>query len=165
MRRSVTATCIWALASAGIAAQTNQFDATAARIRATDGFKNAMAVLDRDHDRLIAEIITLTEIPAPPFKEAARAKAYLDMLRASGLTDVEQDAEGNVMGLRRGSGPGRDKAPLVAISAHLDTVFPEGTDVKVRREGARLAAPGIGDDTRGLAVLLAVIRAMNEARI
>jgi di/tripeptidase len=165
MRRSVIATCIWGLAATGIAAQTNQYDAAVAKIRASDGFKKAMAVLDRDHDRLIAEIITLTEIPAPPFKEAARAKAYLEMLRASGLTDVEQDAEGNVMGIRRGSGPGRDTAPLVAISAHLDTVFPEGTNVKVKREGARLSAPGIGDDTRGLAVLLAVIRAMNEARI
>ena len=165
MRRSVIATCIWGLVASGLAAQTNQYDTAIEKIRGSDGFKQAMTVLDRDHDRLVAEIITLTEIPAPPFKEAARAKAYLDMLRASGLTDVEQDAEGNVMGLRRGSGPGRDKAPLVAIAAHLDTVFPEGTDVKVKREGARLSAPGIGDDTRGLAVLLAMIRAMNEARI
>ncbi len=165
MRRRVIATCLWALAAAGLVSQTNQYDATLARIRSSDGFKKAMAVLDRDHDRLIAEIITLTEIPAPPFKEAARAKVYLEMLRASGLTDVEQDAEGNVMGVRRGSGAARATAPLVAICAHLDTVFPEGTDVKVKRDGARLSAPGIGDDTRGLAVLLAMIRAMNEARI
>ena len=111
MRRSVIGTFIWGLVATGIAAQTNQYDATLARVRASDGFKQAMAVMDRDHDRLIADIITLTEIPAPPFKEAARAKAYLELLRASGLTDVEQDAEGNVMGLRRGSGPGRDTAP------------------------------------------------------
>src|SRR5688500_8792159 len=110
MRRRMVATFIWGLLAAGCTAQTKQYDATLARVRGSDGFKQAMAVMDRDHDRLIAEIITLTEIPAPPFKEAARAKAYLDMLRASGLTDVEQDAEGNVMGLRRGSGPGRDKA-------------------------------------------------------
>jgi di/tripeptidase len=120
-----------------------------------------MAALDRDHDRLVAEIIQLTEIPAPPFKEDARAKAYLEMLRAHGLTGVERDAEGNVMGVRRGSG----KGPLIAISAHLDTVFPEGTPVKVTRTGTRLAAPGIGDDTRSLAVLLAIIRAMDAAGI
>ncbi len=153
------------LLSAAVAAQTNPYDSTLATVRASDGFKKALAVLDRDHDRLIAEIITLTEIPAPPFKETARAAAYLEMLRASGLTDLEQDEEGNVMGLRRGSGPERDTAPFIAIAAHLDTVFPEGTDVKVKRDGDRLSAPGIGDDTRSLAVLLAMIRAMNEAGI
>ncbi|HQX82194.1 MAG TPA: M20/M25/M40 family metallo-hydrolase, partial [Vicinamibacterales bacterium] len=153
------------LLSAAVTAQTSPFDATIATVRSSDGFKKAMAVLDRDHDRLVAEIITLTEIPAPPFKETARAAAYLEMLRASGLTDLEQDEEGNVMGLRRGAGAGRDTAPLIAIAAHLDTVFPEGTDVKVKRDGDRLSAPGIGDDTRSLAVLLAMIRAMNEAGI
>ena len=120
-------------------------------------FKQATAFIQSDHDRFVRELIALTEIPAPPFKEAARAKAYLEMLRASGLTDVEQDEEGNVMGLRRGSCGG----PLIAVAAHLDTVFPEGTDVKVKREEMRLSAPGIGDDTRSLAVLLAMIRAMN----
>ncbi len=153
------------LLSAVVTAQTSSFDVVVAAVRSSDGFKKALAVLDRDHDRLIAEIIMLTKIPAPPFKEAARAAAYLEMLRASGLTDVEQDEEGNVMGLRRGTGTGRDTAPLIAIAAHLDTVFPEGTDVKVTRDGDRLSAPGIGDDTRSLAVLLAMIRAMNEAGI
>ena len=81
------------------------------------------------------------------------------MLRQHGLTDVERDAEGNVMGVRKGTGNG----PLIAIAAHLDTVFPEGTDVKVKREGTRLSAPGIGDDTRSLAVLLGIIRAMDAA--
>ena len=165
MRRSLIGILIWGLLAIGLAAQANQYDAALAKVRSSDGFKRAIAVLDRDHDRFVAEIITLTEIPAPPFKEAARAKAYLEMLRASGLTDVEQDEEGNVMGLRRGSAANRDKAPLIAVAAHLDTVFPEGTDVKVRREGSKLSAPGVGDDTRGLAVLLALIRAMNEARI
>jgi di/tripeptidase len=165
MRHSVIATFVLGVLGAGLAAQTNEYDAALARVRSSDGFRRAMAVLDRDHDRLVSEIITLTEVPAPPFKEAARAKVYLEMLRASGLTDVEQDAEGNVMGLRRGTGPNRDTAPLIAVAAHLDTVFPEGTDVKVKREGTKLSAPGVGDDTRGLAVLLAMIRAMNEARI
>ena len=158
LRIATVAACLLSLS---LAAQTSTHDGTVAKVRAGDGFKKALAVLDRDHDRLVQEIITLTEIPAPPFKEAARGKAYLEMLRASGLTDVEQDDEGNVMGLRKGTGGG----PLIAVAAHLDTVFPEGTVVKVRRAGDRLSAPGIGDDTRSLAVLLAMIRAMNEAAI
>jgi len=136
-------------------------DADVARTRAHQKFAEAIRTLDAEHDRMIDEIITLTEIPAPPFKEDARGAAYLEMLRAHGLTDVTRDAEGNVMGLRPGSGGG----PLIAIAAHLDTVFPEGTDVTVTREGTRLAAPGIGDDTRSLAVLLAMIRAMDAAEI
>jgi di/tripeptidase len=136
-------------------------DATVAQVRAHPKFQAAMAAIDKDHDRLVREIVTLTEIPAPPFKERARAKAYLDMLRAHELTDVEQDPEGNVMGIRRGTGGG----PLIAIAAHLDTVFPEGTSVTVKRDGTRLMAPGIGDDTRSLAVLLAMIRAMDTAGI
>lgn len=124
-------------------------------------FKAAVETLDADHDRTVADIITLTEIPAPPFKEEKRAAAYLEMLRAHGLEEVEQDEVGNVMGLRRGSGNGA----LLVVAAHLDTVFPEGTDVTVRREGTKLYAPGIGDDTRSLAVLLAFIRAMDAAGI
>lgn len=131
--------------------------------RLVDGgaFKQATAFIERDYERFVRELVTLTEIPAPPFKEAARAKAYLAMLRESGLSDVEMDAEGNVLGLRRGTAGG----PLLAVVAHLDTVFPEGTNVKVRREGTRLMAPGIGDNTRGAALMLAVIRAMNAASI
>jgi di/tripeptidase len=124
-------------------------------------FKTAVSTLDAEHDRTVADIITLTEIPSPPFKEGKRAAAYLDMLRAHGLEDVEQDEIGNVMGLRRGTGNGT----LMVVAAHLDTVFPEGTDVTVRREGTKLYAPGVGDDTRSLAVLLAFLRAMDAARI
>lgn len=124
-------------------------------------FKDAVGVLDRTHEKIDSETIRLTEIPAPPFKEAQRAKAFLEMLRQTGLSNVEMDAEGNVMGLRKGAGTGG----LIALAAHLDTVFPEGTDVRVKRQGTRLAAPGIGDDTRSLAVLLALIRAMDAAGI
>src|SRR4029453_16371971 len=88
------------------------------------------------------------------------AKAFFEMLKQSGLSDVEMDGEGNVMGVRKGAGAG----PMLAVVAHLDTVFPAGTDVKVKRDGTKLMAPGIGDDTRGLAVMLAVIRAMNAAK-
>ncbi len=81
-------------------------------------------------------------------------------MRQYGLADVHMDEEGNVIGLRKGRG-----GPLIAVSAHLDTVFPEGTDVKVKRDGSKLLAPGIGDDTSGLAVMLAVIRALDAAKI
>ena len=150
--------CLIALLSLSAASQDTP-DARVKRVLDDPKFKAAMAVLDREHDRIVADIVTLTEIPAPPFKEDKRGAAYLEMLRQHGLTDVERDAEGNVMGVRKGTGNG----PLIAIAAHLDTVFPEGTDVKVKREGTRLSAPGIGDDTRSLAVLLGIIRAMDAA--
>jgi tripeptide aminopeptidase len=124
-------------------------------------FRQASAFIRTDYDRFVRELIALNEIPAPPFKEERRARAYLAMLEESGLTDVEMDKEGNVMGVRRGAGG----APMLAVLAHLDTVFPEGTDVKVRREGTRLMAPGIGDDTRALALMLSMIRAMNAAKL
>jgi len=121
----------------------------------------AQAFVAKDHDRFIREIIQITEIEAPPFKEEKRAKAYAEMLRQSGLSDIEIDEEGNVIGLRKGIGTGT----LIAIAAHLDTVFPEGTNVKVRREGTRLYSPGVGDDSRALAVLLMMVRAMDAAQI
>jgi acetylornithine deacetylase/succinyl-diaminopimelate desuccinylase-like protein len=125
------------------------------------GFKLAEDFVGKDHDRFVREIIQITETPAPPFKEEKRARLFADLLKQSGLADVEIDAEGNVIGLRKGTRNG----PMIAIAAHLDTVFPEGTNVKVRRQGTRLFAPGIGDDSRALAVLLEIIRAMDAAKI
>ncbi len=83
------------------------------------------------------------------------------MLRDLGLDEVEMDAEGNVMGVRPGTGGG----PMLAVLAHGDSVFPDGTDVTVRREGTRLIAPGVGDNARGLALLLTLVRAMDAARL
>ncbi len=136
-------------------------DAVVARVLNDPKFRAAAAFIEKDHQRIVQDIIRLTEIPAPPFKEDRRAKAFLTMLRQHGLSDVEQDAEGNVMGLRRGTGGG----PLLAIAAHLDTVFPAGTDVKVRRDGTILTAPGVGDDSRSLAVLLGILRAIDASAI
>lgn len=135
----------------------------AKQIVADPKFRAAVGVYERDFDRFVAELIKLTEIPAPPFGEGPRAQVYMAMLKDAGLEDVEMDAEGNVMGLRRGKSGGA--VPLLAVAAHLDTVFPEGTDVKVKRQGTRLIAPGIGDDTRGLAFLLALIRALRDAKV
>ena len=124
-------------------------------------FRIAAATLAADHDRTVGDIIALTETESPPFKEQNRAARWHAMAKAHGLDSLEIDAEGNVTGIRRGIGNGR----LICVAAHLDTVFPEGTNVTVRREGTRLLAPGIGDDTRSLAVLLAWLRAMDAAAI
>ncbi|KPH66262.1 M20/M25/M40 family metallo-hydrolase [Novosphingobium sp. ST904] len=154
----LAATAALALATPGAHAATAE-DKAAATLLGGAKFAKARASLEADYDRIIQDIITLTEIEAPPFKEDARGAAYMAMLKAEGLTDVERDEVGNVMGLRKGTGGG----PLIVVTAHLDTVFPGGTNVKVRREGNGLYAPGIGDDTSSLPVLLAFIRAMKHA--
>ena len=133
-----------------------------ARLAATPGFRTAQEVLGKEHGRTVADIIRITEIPAPPFGEAARADALRRDFEALGLKSVAIDAEGNVTGVRPGS-RNRGQGPFLVVAAHLDTVFPAGTDVRVRREGWRLAAPGIGDNSRSLATLLAWIRAMDAA--
>ena len=122
------------------------------------------AALDRiraDNATTLADQVAMCEVPAPPFKEAARAAVLRDRFAALGLANVRIDAEGNVLGERAGSG----KGPTVVLSAHLDTVFPESTDVRVKREGGRLLGPGIVDDCRGLAVLLAVARALDAGKV
>lgn len=136
------------------------YDASARTLLASAKFRTARQSLDKGYDALLAKIVTLTEIPAPPFGEEKRGRAFLDMLRAEGLADVEMDEAGNVMGLMKGTGGGKE---LLVVTAHLDTVFPAGTDVTVRREGNRMFAPGIGDDTSALPVVLAFVQAMKTA--
>lgn len=150
-------------AAAPALSQTAAQTAEVRRLLERPAVQKAVAALDGDHERWVAEVVTLTEIPAPPFKEAARAEAFAQMFREHGLESVEIDAEGNVLGLRRGTAPAG--GPVVVVSAHLDTVFPEGTDVKVRREGDRLYAPGVGDDSAGLATVLSLVRAMDAAGV
>lgn len=106
-------------------------------------------------------LIELTQIPAPPFMEEARAERYAELLMEAGADSVWIDEEGNVLALRRGTEGER----VVALGGHLDTVFPEGTDVTVRMRGDTLYAPGVGDDTRGLVVVLTVLRALEEAEV
>ncbi len=90
------------LAIPAAAQTTANADATVRQIVSSAAFKQAAVALDAGHDQWVKDVITLTEIPAPPFKEQARAKAYADMFRQRGLTDVEIDEEGNVLGLRKG---------------------------------------------------------------
>lgn len=109
----------------------------------------------------MCEQVALCEIPAPTFEEAQRAQEIVRRMKQYGLDDVHIDEIGNVIGFRPGTGNG----PVLAIGAHMDTVFPSGTDVTVRQEGNRYFAPGIGDNCSGLRALLQVIRSLNKANI
>ena len=120
-----------------------------------------LKALDDGAEASMAMQVELCEIPAPTFKESVRAAEIVRRMKALGLTDVSIDEIGNVVGKRPGKGTG----PVLAIGAHMDTVFPEGTDVTVRREGNRYFGPGIGDNCAGLRALLETIRAFNEAGI
>lgn len=123
--------------------------------------KTALDALKADNEWTLQQQESICEIPAPPFKEQVRAAEYKKRLEALGLKNVRIDAVGNVIAERPGTGNG----PTVMIAGHLDTVFPEDTDVTVTRTGTRLAGPGIGDDCRGLAVVLAVARAFEKANV
>jgi acetylornithine deacetylase/succinyl-diaminopimelate desuccinylase-like protein len=142
-----------------------------ARVAAAPAVRRALDLLRATNAATLAEQVSVCEIPAPPFKEQARGAELARRFRALGLRNVRTDAEGNVIAERPGARP---DALAVVLSAHLDTVFPEGTDVRVRRDslpaaadsgGVRLTAPGIGDDCRGLAVLTAVARALDSAGV
>ena len=123
--------------------------------------QSALAHVVALEPRSQSDLIELTQIPAPPFAEEIRGRRFAELLREAGLTDVSIDAVGNVIGRR----PGRTNSRVIAYTAHLDTVFPAGTDVTVRFDGGKMLAPGIGDNTRGLVVILTVLRALQHADI
>src|SRR5918992_126917 len=123
--------------------------------------RTALQVLRDDNAWTMAQQVSLCEIPAPPFGEARRAAEYRRRLVTLGLRNVRIDAEGNAIAERPGTGSG----PTVVIAGHLDTVFPESTNVRTRRVNGRIYGPGIGDDCRGLAVVLAVARAFQRADV
>jgi len=131
------------------------------QLLASPKIKQALEVLKASEPQTINEQIRACEIPAPSFKEERRAAWFKQRFAELGLKNVRIDKVGNVLGERPGKGAG----PVLVLAAHLDTVFPEGTDVRVKREGAILKGPGIGDDCRGLAVILAVARALDAAKI
>ena len=111
--------------------------------------------------QLLEDQIRICEVEAPPFKEEKRAVLYRQMFQELGLKNVRIDKVGNVLGERPGLAP----RPHLVMAAHLDTVFPEGTDVKTTREGTIITGPGIGDDCRGLAVIIGIVRALDAARV
>ena len=158
-------------ALAGQAARPAFAPSDPARVVRLPAVRRALDTLRATNAWTLEQQVSICEIPAPPFKERARGEELARRFRTLGLVNVRTDAEGNVLGERPGT---VQDAPTVVLSGHLDTVFPEGTDVRVKRDsipfageggGVRLTAPGIGDDCRGLAVLLAVARAMKAADV
>lgn len=131
------------------------------RIQEDPAVQRALELVEAQDDQTMADLRELTEIPAPPFMEEVRGRRFLEKLQDLGVDSAWIDDEGNVLALRRGEGDGE----TVVISGHLDTVFPEGTDVQVQQRGDTLHAPGVADDTRGLATVLAILRALNEAEV
>jgi len=121
----------------------------------------ALDAVKADEAQVVRDQIRICQVAAPPFHEAARGQLMKSAFEQAGLSGVRVDRVGNVLGER----PGVASKPHLVVAAHLDTVFPEGTDVGVTRSGALLKGPGIGDDCRGLAVLLAVARALAQGRV
>ena len=137
-----------------------QADAVAA-LAETPVVRVALEAARADEPQVIDDQIRFCEIPAPPFKETTRAQAMRTVFDQLGLLNVRIDKAGNVLGER----PGVSARPHLVVAAHLDTVFPDGTDVRVKRSGPVLSGPGIGDNCRGLAVLVAIIRTLKRANI
>ncbi len=145
----------------GAAAQSEVYTREITELAERAVIQRAFRAIDDLDATTVANHVTLTEIPAPPFMEDQRAARFAQMLRDAGADSVWIDEIGNVLALRRGRPGGR----TVAVDAHLDTVFPEGTDVTVRTRGDTLFAPGIGDDTRGLSIVVTMLRALNTADV
>ncbi len=118
----------------------------------------------RSHARQLEDLqLQVTSIAAPPWGEAPRSEWLKTRFSELALAEVHQDEIGNVFGIRPGSDP---KAPYIALSAHLDTVFPAGTDISVRRDGGdKLYGPGVSDNSSGIVALLAIAAAMHAAVI
>jgi acetylornithine deacetylase/succinyl-diaminopimelate desuccinylase-like protein len=146
-----------AIAAAGKTTQ----EMSAERLIADPSVKQALDFVQRNEPKILEEQIRLCEIEAPPFKETQRAEALRITFQKLGLKNVRIDRVGNVLAER----PGAAARPHLVFSAHLDTVFPEGTNVRTSRNGSIIKGPGIADDCRGLAVVIGVIRALDEARI
>ena len=160
--RSALSLLALACAFGPVGAQTPaQHDAEVRALMAHPAVRSALEHIETTDAETMGDLRTLTQIPAPPFLEKERGDAFLARLREIGVDSAWVDEVGNVIGLRRGTGIGR----VLALAGHLDTVFPPETDVTIRERGDTLFAPGVADDTRGLAAVLAVLRAMNEASI
>ncbi len=140
----------------GLAAAQTDPGALGTRLMQDAAIRRAVEAIRAAEPQTLADQARICEVEAPPFKETQRGVMYAELLRQAGLTNIRTDKEGNVMGELAGA----ERRPHLVMAAHLDTVFPEGTDVTVTREGNVMRGPGIGDDCRGLAVLLAVARTM-----
>jgi len=129
-----------------------------ARLAEHPGVRRAALQFRSQEFRHIQWQLEMARIPAPPFGENARAEWLAKRFRELGLEDVHTDEVGNVFGIRGGSAQ-----PFVALSAHIDTVFPAGTPLNIRQQGTRLFGPGVSDNGAGVAALLAVAAALRAA--
>ena len=151
--------CLLCLTSASFAQETvNQ---RIENLSANAKIQQAFTHIVQMNKQNIEDLITLTEIPAPPFGEQKRAAKFLSMLKEAGLRNVSLDEVGNVVGRMKGTVGKR----TIAVVAHLDTVFPIETDVTVKIEGNTYTAPGIGDNSQGLVLVLNLVKAMQQASI
>lgn len=154
----VVALTVISLSSAGLAADDLS---TIQDLLVHPQMREALDTIVKSEHQNEEDLVRLTEIAAPTFMEAARAKAFANMLLSSGATDVDIDAVGNVIAKIEG----HIGARTIAVVAHLDTVFPADTPIKVKREGRRFSAPGVGDNTRGLVMVNAIMKAIHAAKI
>ena len=134
---------------------------TIRQLATTPEVEQGLRFFETNAGAITGEHIRICSIPATPFAEHERAEYLADRFRQLGLDEVTIDEEGNCIALHRGS----SSSPLIVVSAHLDTVFENGTDFTVRREGERLLAPGIADDGCGLVALIAIVQALRAAKI
>jgi len=120
--------------------------------------KKALEFIESSQEKTFASQVAIAEIPAPTFHEGERAKYMAGEFRRVGLKNVEIDKQGNVLGWRDG-----DVQDTFVLAAHLDIAFEPGVNTKVRKDGARWYGPGLSDDSGGLAALLTIAEAMNQA--
>lgn len=123
--------------------------------------QEAFRFLKEDDERALQETLEMCQIPAPSYQEEKKAEYVFGKMQEAGLEDVHIDAVGNVLGVRKGNGNG----PRIVLAGHTDTVFPMETDLTLKQDGNRYSCPGIGDDTRAVAELLSIARAMNAVGI
>ena len=123
--------------------------------------QEAFRFLEKDDKRTLQETLEMCQIPAPSYQEEKKAEYVFGKMQEAGLEDVHIDAVGNVLGVRKGNGNG----PRIVLAGHTDTVFPMETDLTLKQDGNRYSCPGIGDDTRAVAELLSIARAMNAVGI
>src|SRR5437899_3386252 len=136
------------------------FQQEIARLSVSAELRSAFAWLRAQEAQFAHWQLDLARIPSPPFGEAARANWMADKFRELGLDDVQSDDVGNVFGIHPGFGRN-----YVALSAHMDTVFPAGTPLNIRQQGNRLYGPGVSDNCAGLTAMLAIVALLRSVRI
>jgi len=164
MRKSIFLLAVLALVTTPALAQVKSVAQYIEQVKALANradVKAANDYIEHNHESILREWVSITEINAPSGQEQQRAKYIEGLLRKYHLDDIHYDSTGDLIAVRKGAGGG----PVIVFDAHLDTVFQPGLQIKAIIRDGKIYAPGIGDDTRNIEALLATIRAMNEAKI